>query len=718
MENIRLRAVSAITADNLFLVTSMDSKSISHTEILKRLEAFLKTKKFSLYHYLEEIPGFINANMETKEAFLFNWDDVPGEQDKWLQNYFVDKYELKWVGNSEITKNGDYIKIKDTSSSDELVLKKDGNKVTFERSDGKKITLFAKNEDNKIIVYDKIERPIIDSNLPVDLIASKKEASTENYTVFLIISTEFSKDYSRIDLEKRIKYYRYYLSRIAPLKDLKIVLVSPESISVSSKLLKENGIGHWIYREDGSIIEKNEAFTIIEQMNNEYKENGSKIKKGEYPSFFSQFVYDSVNAIAGLNPDQFGKSSIDRKLLDQIFDLNKISFRQVLFTYINEHLTEKGDEYVFTSEVFSSLWKNELGPSYSDFLEVFEPSLQYISASNLKRGGRIYRDHYIHQFQVFLLGLPIIDKKYAFFKRHYENPELVWLVAASFHDNAYPVQLYDKWSGEFFKRVFKIKNEIGTIELKSKFIDEDFLSCLGYLVCSFCKTHPPQKTLENNWLATENDLIQFIYRMITEEKNHGVLSCVSLLKMLTSPIQENDAVRGSDPAKKEPSNREKINATLHDFDSALDGIFVPGALAIALHDEKVWNAEIIKGKKSGDKVKFLTKICFDDDPISFLLIFCDCVQEWGRPSKSQDLDENQKEKKFYLKAIDITDDFVQVTLWAPYHSKTEDFFLKKQEELKKIQSFLKQGDSYKFKIKIMDKKGAAEDYEMEGPPSC
>ncbi|MDD1689767.1 MAG: hypothetical protein LUQ66_03815 [Methanoregula sp.] len=693
----------------------MEPKIVSHTQIVRQLETYLLSKQYTLYHYLEETPEFIENNKETRELFLFNWDDVVGDQRVWLENYFVDKFQVHWVRNSIITKNDELIKIKDKASSNHILLKKEGNKITFEIN-GKKITLHTKIDEEKLIVYEKIERSIIDPNLPVDLISSKIDKGVTYYIVYLIVSTDFSKDYSKVELEKRVKYYRYYLSRIKTLKDLKIILVMPKSIDLNSKFFKETGIGQWIYLGDGTIQEKIETFSITEQMQHEYRDDIAKIKKGETPDFFSKFVYDSVNAIAGLNPDQFGKSSIDRKLLDQIFDLNTISYRDELFEYINEHLTEKGDEYVFTSEIFSSLWKKELGPSYSDFLEVFEPSLQYISASNLKRGGRIYRDHYIHQFQVFLLGLPIIDKKYNLFKERYKQPELVWLVAASFHDNAYPVQLYDKWSGEFFKRVFNIQKEIGTIELKSKFIDEDFLSCLGYLICSFCKTHPPQRTLENNWLASESELIQFIHRMITEEKNHGVLSCVSLLKMLTSIPKETDDSTGNNQIKKEPSNREKVTEIHHDFESALNEIFVPGALAIALHDEKVWDAEI-KGKQPDEKEKFLTKLCFDDDPISFLLIFCDCVQEWGRPSKSQDLDENQKEKKFYLKTIDINEEFVKITLWAPYHSKTEDFFLKKQEELKKIQRFLCQGDSYKFIIRIEDKKLKGEEYEMEGPPT-
>jgi hypothetical protein len=184
--------------------------------------------------------------------------------------------------------------------------------------------------------------------------------------------------------------------------------------------------------------------------------------------------------------------------------------------------------------------------------------------------------------------------------------------------------------------------------------------------------------------------------------------------MLTSrPKQTNETTNIS--LKNEPNNREKVTSIHHDFEKALDEIFVPGALAIALHDEKVWDAEI-KGKNPDEKEKFLTKLCFEDDPISFLLIFCDCVQEWGRTSKSQDLYEKLKEKKFYLKNIDINEEYVKITLWAPYHSKTEDFFLKKQDELKKIQRFLCQGDSYKFIIRIEDKKLKGEEYEMEGPP--
>ena len=286
-------------------------------------------------------------------------------------------------------------------------------------------------------------------------------------------------------------------------------------------------------------------------------------------------------------------------MLEKIFELKKIPYRQRLFTAINEHLTQKGDEYIFTSEMISQLWKNELGPSYSDFLEIFEPSIQYISATTVKKGGRIYRDHYIHQLQVFLLGLPIIDRNYSFFKKYYSHPELTWLIASSFHDNAYPVQLFDGWSKDFFKKVFRIERDIGTFELKSNFIDENFLCCMGYLICSFCCTHPPKDTPKGNWLASRNDLVQFFYEMITVEKNHGVMSSISLLKMLTSPpLKEDPNTKGKSKNINEKSNRELVTDKFQDFNTALEKIFVPATLAMALHDEKIWSAIIKKKEES------------------------------------------------------------------------------------------------------------------------
>jgi len=168
----------------------------------------------------------------------------------------------------------------------------------------------------------------------------------------------------------------------------------------------------------------------------------------------------------------------------------------------------------------------------------------------------------------------------------------------------------------------------------------------------------------------------------------------------------------------------KINNPGTTFSKLLDGIFIPSALAIALHDVEVW--------RELKKMHGLHFLEFEDDPLTFLLIFCDNIQEWGRPSKSksdhkgekriplhsQTDDEGKKWKKFYLKEIefDSQKSIFDIIIWTPDHTKTEGFFINKREELKEIQTFLKQPSNIKFTIHLKDKDGEGEDFSMEGLP--
>lgn len=555
-------------------------------------------------------------------------------------------------------------------------------------------------------VFKKIEEHKfpIDPYLPIDIICveRKPEKNPESgmvehffyYTIFLVISTNVIPD----PLENRIVFYRFYLSRIISPKRLKIVLVAPSyTQKISEKFLRDNGIGFWKFiGKEKDPEEVLPPISLRDQMSKEFRE--SKPEEKDIPLFFDRYIHDAVGAIAGVRPEQFGKSYIDRKVMDKIFNLKNISYRKELVTFVNEQLTEKGDEYEFASEVFSALWEKHIGLLYSDFLKVFEPGLQYIFADTREK-GRIYRDHYLHQFQVFLLGISIIDNLYDFFKKKYKEPELSWLIASSFHDISYPVQLYDDWSEKFFKEVFKIPKSPGTLELKSNFVDQSFLACMGYLIDSLCSVHLC-KSLKSNWLGEENDLVQFFYKEITTIKNHGILSSISLLKMIQSP-----------------SNKKTISKKFkRKFQDVLVDIFLPSVLAITLHESKIWSG--LKKERLIDKSpKVLSSLKFEDDPLSFLLIFCDSIQEWGRPSKLQENGETERWKRFYLK--EFTYDFkkVNITIWTPTYTKGEKFFKDKQDELRELQSFLQQPPAIEFTIHLRDKDDKGEDFTMLSSPN-
>ncbi|MFA6331539.1 MAG: hypothetical protein WCX22_01180 [Methanoregula sp.] len=546
----------------------------------------------------------------------------------------------------------------------------------------------------------------IDPNLAVDLVLEieKEEENEENiiekayyYTIFLVISTKKFPD----TLEKRISFYQFYLSRIISSKRLEIILVAPDfnkkmkDVFDRENGLKENGIGFWEFSEDQKkpiIISHPESLRFL--MHKQYEQE----KPEDIPLFFDKYVHNAVNAIAGIKPDDFGKRYLTREILDQSFNLKKISYHEDLIDLINSHLTDKNDDYEFVNEAFTNLWKTHIGLFYPKLLKEFEPSLQNIFPDTGSEEDHVYRDHYLHQFQVFLLGLPIIDTFYSYFEKN-DNPELIWLIASSAHDIGYPVQLYDSYSESFFKKFLGIGRNPNILEheLKSKFVEDDFLACAGFLICDLCNNHLNRSELKANWLEKENELIKFFFNEITVEKNHGLMSSISLLKILQNP-----------------ENKSTIEKVLGNYDKAMKKYLLPAVLAIGLHDIHKWPMSFKKTCPQQKIVMETPCLKFENDPISFLLIFCDCVQEWGRPLKNQNKGKYEVGKGFFLKKMEISENVVKYTLATNEFSISNKKFQKKQKELDSIQYLLKPPKDLHFIIRLEDKENIGMDYEMKG----
>lgn len=653
---------------------------------------------------------------------------------------------LKLLKEHKISFLGSNIEIKRDSSKKTLniiekertltfIIQEDKNQTVhlLNSENNEKISYLYKIENGMKKIYERRKKFLINPNIPIDLICveekeetdpdTKKQEICTYYTLFFIASTiDIPKS-----LEDAILFYKYYLSRIISLKRYQIILVLSNRTELNlenRKFLKSNGIGLWRYGP-----EKPEPEILVspifnrEKMYSDYKKKKKKPSGEKLPLFFEKYILEAVDGLVGFKPEQFGQRYVDRKIMGNIFELKNISYKSEISNLIDEHLTEKNDEYEFASEVFSQLWSGNIGIYYSEFLEIFEPSLQYIFADKREKQGSIYRDHYLHQLQVFLLGLPIIDSFWTDFKldteiitqKRYPNPELCWLIAASFHDMGYPVQKYDKWSEQFLNEVFKIKSHSGTLEFKSKFIDEHFLYCLGYLICELHCTHICKgKELQSNWLAKENDCVQFFYQQITDKKNHGLMSSISLLKTILFTSDKEDV-----------PNVIKIKNKFGDFDLFLKEILCPSALAISLHDPSIWSGTFICDNKVKKVENFVKKVKFVDDPLSFLLIFCDTIHEWGRPNIAIDMETDKMAKKFYLKEFEcnpkqivdgcvIKKGSVKITLWTPNVNKKDPFFKRKITELQMVQQFLVEPDDILFEIILLDKNLSSENFEMNG----
>jgi hypothetical protein len=282
----------------------------------------------------------------------------------------------------------------------------------------------------------------------------------------------------------------------------------------------------------------------------------------------------------------------------------------------------------------------------------------------LKRDPK-YRDHFLHAFQVFLYGAYIIDKKYeqlcdtGYDSKVGSRIEDAWLIAATYHDYNYMIQKFEDWTQDFFKEALHL---LGNAKIAQLSFGESYIKD-GYMF----KT---KRLTDSLGLSVDDITLKFLYNKILVDRNHGIISGLSLLKYLD---------------KNKHALSEKV------ADSA--------CRAISIHDNKIW--QFMSGVAKEDdkeieenfrKKKVLPKLSFDEDPISFLLILSDTLQEQGRETSE---DSKAELESVYFKNNEI---FTEISFEGDDSKKAFDC---KIVELTDVEKFLT--SSKQFKIKVIDK---------------
>jgi hypothetical protein len=258
----------------------------------------------------------------------------------------------------------------------------------------------------------------------------------------------------------------------------------------------------------------------------------------------------------------------------------------------------------------NELWlDSEKNPSIFKDTKDFESILQE---------NKYYRDHFIHSFNVFLLGYYIINK----LKEEFPNENslrivagnhsnLTWMLASTFHDVAYPIQETEYWLSSLFEKFLGVNPNfsfgIGQV-LPS--IYTDFMKMLS-------KYHrsPGQGILDSS------DLLSVDWSFYNElcsglaQKNHGVLGALMLCHRMA--VREKFLLQDSN----------QINPRTP-WDFLID--HMPACHAISVH--------------ALDSVP----ISFRKYPFAYLLVLCDEIQDWGRPSRKK------KQDVICLKSIEIS----------------------------------------------------------------
>lgn len=647
---------------------------------------------------------------------------------------------------------------------------------TFEETPDISSKLKSKEEEFSI---DKYAVDIIGYRKEIE----KKEDNSENddtvwyYTFYIVSVNAFWNNKNEIDngFRQRLLFYQFYFSQrvITEPKAIKITVVIPSSLDIPDHIIiddkngkdffNEYGFGLWkidvkldkpkeIIHPSYSLREKMIKDFVnaiddeerlkpkIEKIARSIKTNASSLKEqikinaNDFSLFFDQYVLDAIDAIGGIKKGQIGKRYIDRKLIDltcKCKQVEKIPYQNELCALLNEHLDKKEDEYDFTKKCFGKLWellwsKYTLSKNIKDYpliLKEFEPLLQQFS----KR----YREHFVHQFQVFLLGTVIFDKVYdsCFLDSDKGVVDLImqnWLLASSIHDLTYPLQEYDQWSSDFFEKQLHINEPLSFLELSNIYVEKRFASRVEYIISQ----------LKDSWsISSEqknkiyNAIRNFIYYEIANKKNHGLMSASYLLK------------------------------TLENEDQHIINKFLPAASAMALHDDEVWQVlsnqinnyqkyfveEIMKPKVKGEvtdiiedkvvdentkddkiarylydnrgswkstlyrefieivKAPPLPQLCFEKQPIAFILILCDNLQDSGRPCQNEEFSKMMELTNIRLKDVAFQPELKELKIQMSFVNSPacSEFMKNKKDTLEKMGKFL-YSEKIKFIIEFWD----------------
>ena len=332
---------------------------------------------------------------------------------------------------------------------------------------------------------------------------------------------------------------------------------------------------------------------------------------------------------------------VDRLLSNKIMTLkNEPRYSKEIQYYFNKlpkpySKRPMDQRYDSVLNTISGLWVgSNKSPSIFKDVKDFEPLLQRLPN---------YRDHFIHSFNVFLIGYYLINRIYELnnrFNFRVNDLNLTWMLASTFHDVAYPLQEIDNWLNEFLK---KFLGAGPTFSLNIM----DYLPLIYQNILNMISSwHINPVDLKTNLNIEDWEIYNEISSSLIK-KDHGVLGGLMLAYLL---------------AIKERFGTEDRWGFLINHR--------PACHAICVHHLKS------------------IPIRLTNHPFSFILSLCDELQDWGRPSKKKNNDV------LYLSDILLHHHGEKI-----YIEISVDASNPKKQKLVSALSNLRSGEEFKIKLK-------------------
>jgi hypothetical protein len=298
------------------------------------------------------------------------------------------------------------------------------------------------------------------------------------------------------------------------------------------------------------------------------------------------------------------KALIEPLLYGNQFSDKSIQRRLALYAYANDW--EKTD---LICELMDLLWAEE---KQGDKFPVFREFELFLNNAPDKRG------HFVHQFEVYLLGLNILlqcvkndadAKRFGFTSK--DDVYKTWRMTSTSHDSGYPIER----ASHIVKQLARLYKNLDMLKMSKKYariIDDISKSNKELMELNLRKTKSKISidtiliNILKDTLLLDQTNAEKLLAKLKENNNHGYVSAIIIFRAVVKSLWSD----------KQFSEIEK----LPDYKILK---YSMGAMAVhALRD---------------DQKEFIEKINFSANPYAYLLFIVDNIQDWSRtpgPSKN------------------------------------------------------------------------------------
>lgn len=525
----------------------------------------------------------------------------------------------------------------------------------------------------------------IEEQIVVDII-TESHVSKNAYMPDKHFDSEF-----RVLNASSVKFFQYYLPEAKIFWAYGNYVEKGEDFDKFFQTCEENGIGLLeVYDDKVEKVLESLSLKEILQKRVETEISKMKVQDTSITNAVSKIIADHqieyIQYLVFYGEPRFTRRAITEReedlsfflsmlLTNRLEGLQHVSYAEQLRTFTREYRYESTNDHQIAYKLIQKLWKGRFGVDYPDIHKDFEVVL--LLDPN-------YRDHFLHQFQVFLLGTLIIDKLYNeawiknFETQNKTRIEDAWLACSTYHDYNYPIQKWDDWMKRFLGQNFHVNDSSSKRHLDHEDIGKEIMRLnLGEIVIRDEFVAKMERLSNGIGCDYDDNFQRFVLQRIAVEKNHAVLGALTFLEILQ---------------KANNLSQSAINLA---------------AGSILLHDEPNW--QCFRGDTKAllecnhkdslsieetelSKNPCLTHLTLDSMPLAFLLAFCDVAQEWGRKGRDFEIE------KPMLEDIRIDGSNILVYISVLNDSSYE----QKEQEIVRLGRFL---NDNRFAVRVSSREG-------------